>query len=50
MENALAEHLVKATKVIEDQLDAEIEKMEKMDEDDFEVRCSYKKLKLMEHA
>ena len=44
MENALADHLVKATKVIEEQLDAEIEKMEKMDEDDFEVRfinCAY---------
>jgi len=37
MENALAEHLVKATKVIEDQLDAEIEKIDKMNEDDFEA-------------
>lgn len=37
MENAMAEHLVNATMVIEQQLDAEIEKMERMDEDDFDA-------------
>ena len=38
MADALANHLVQATKVIEEQLDAEIEKIDKMDEDDFEVK------------
>jgi len=37
MESALADHLAKATRVIEEQVDAEIEKIDKMGEDDFET-------------
>ena len=36
MEEALQNHLVKATEVIEQQVDNEINKLDKMDEDDFE--------------
>ena len=37
MENALAEYMVQASQVIEEQVDAEIQKMETMGENDFEV-------------
>lgn len=37
MQNPLEGHLLQATKVVEQQLDAEIERLDKMDEDDFEV-------------
>ncbi|XP_005112130.1 thioredoxin domain-containing protein 9 [Aplysia californica] len=37
MANPLENHLLQATQVIENQLDAEIERLEKMDDDDFEV-------------
>ncbi|XP_041359522.1 thioredoxin domain-containing protein 9-like [Gigantopelta aegis] len=37
MEQIVEKQVLQATKVIEQQLDAEIERMEKMDEDDFEV-------------
>lgn len=37
MENALESHLIQATQVIEQQVDAEINKLDHMDEDDFEV-------------
>ncbi|KAH3839976.1 thioredoxin domain-containing protein 9-like [Dreissena polymorpha] len=37
IERALEGHLLQATKVVEQQLDAEIERLDKMDEDDFEV-------------
>lgn len=36
MENALQQHLLQATTMMEQQVDAEIEKMEKLDDDDFE--------------
>lgn len=37
MQNALEGQLLKATQVVEQQLDAEIERLDKFDEDDFEV-------------
>ncbi|XP_045203350.2 thioredoxin domain-containing protein 9-like [Mercenaria mercenaria] len=37
MQNALEGHLLQATKVVEQQLDSEIERLDKLDEDDFEV-------------
>lgn len=37
MQAAIEQRLVQATKVMEQQLDAEIERLDKMDEDDFEV-------------
>lgn len=37
LQNALEGHLIQATQVVEQQVDAEIERLEKMDEDDFEV-------------
>lgn len=37
IQNALEGHLLKATQVMEQQLDAEIERLDKFDEDDFEV-------------
>ena len=35
--DALADQMAKATLIIEQQVDAEIERMDKLDEDDFEV-------------
>ena len=37
LERALEGHLLKATEAMEQQLDAEIERLDKMDEDDLEV-------------
>ncbi|KAL4230815.1 Thioredoxin domain-containing protein 9 [Mactra antiquata] len=37
VQNALEGHLLQATKVVEQQLDAEIERLDKMDEDDFDA-------------
>lgn len=37
VQNALEGHLLQATKVMEQQLDSEIERLDKMDEDDFDV-------------
>ncbi|ESO88497.1 hypothetical protein LOTGIDRAFT_193380 [Lottia gigantea] len=37
MEQALEQHLLQATQAMEQQVDAEIEKMSKMDEDDFDA-------------
>jgi len=36
VQNAVQDHLIKATQAIEQQVDAEIERLEKMDEDDFD--------------
>lgn len=37
IQSAIEGHLLQATKVVEEQLDAEIERLDKMDEDDFEM-------------
>jgi len=37
IENAIQNHLLQATTAVEQQLDAEIERLDKMDEDDFET-------------
>lgn len=37
MQNALEGHLLQASKAVEEQLDAEINRLDKMDEDDFDV-------------
>ena len=37
VQNALSEQLAQAAKIVENQLDAEIERLDKMDEDDYEV-------------
>ncbi|XP_064609673.1 thioredoxin domain-containing protein 9-like [Liolophura sinensis] len=49
MANLLEQQITQATKVIEDQLDAEIQKLDKMDEDDFEV-LRQKRLQAMKKA
>lgn len=36
MEQILQDHLVKATSVVEQQLDAEIDRLDKLDDDDIE--------------
>lgn len=47
--DALTDHLVKATQIVEQQVDAEINRMEKLDEDDFEV-LRQKRLKALKKA
>ena len=37
MEQVMEQQLIQVAKVMEDQIDAEMEKMDKMDEDDFEA-------------
>ena len=49
MENIVENQVLQATKVIEQQLDAEIERIEKMDEDDFEM-LRQKRLESMKKA
>ena len=39
LEQALEGHLLKASQAIEQQLDAEIERLDKLDEDDLEVNA-----------
>lgn len=51
MENVLEQQLLAATQMIEQQVDAEIENLEKMDEDDFEMlrRKRLESLKKSQH-
>lgn len=49
MEQVLENHLIQATKAIEDQLDTEIDKLDRMDDDDLEV-LRQKRLENMKKA
>lgn len=49
IQDAMTDHLVKATRIVEEQVDAEINRLEHMDEDDFEV-LKQKRLKALKKA